>query len=646
MTLSKLSLRNAKRQAEDYLIYFVTVVMAAALLYSFNGLVFSQEIQELSRGMRQLPLVIVLASIVVVGIYGWLVSYAAQFMLTRRSRELGTYLLIGLTNRQVARLFFLENLAVGGCALVLGTVLGGLLYQALRAIVLALFGIAYHFAFTLSVPAAGLTAAYFVLIYLYALGRSRRRIRRMKIYDLICLERQGEEGIRTGRKRRVIFVVSIVLGIVGTLLLMARDLFLGIIGAGFVILFLIGFFLSFASGVPAFFDKRPAKKYQGQTLLVFRTLTAKVAAIGGLMAVISLTFTATLIVEGTGMIFRGIYVGRSQENACFDLYIGIEDELQEYGVYLDYIEENIPVESSLCYSIYSGNDARIMEYLDDNTVYYHYDYERDPVMAFSDYAALRAIAGYGAVELEPDQYLIHCMTYLADALKAFRQPVALGEVTLNFSGVYTEHFVQHYGTGNGHGYILVVPDEAIQAQPVHHWAYAASTVQPVTEEQFATLRAINESDNRRNPMAYDALYAKADEEADVAVQTVLTVFPMYYLALSLTMTAAAILTIQQLSESGNYRRKFELLRKLGMSRKDMVRALRSQLFLYYVMPAVPPVLIGTPFLLNLARVPEPGVMVGINSPGAIAAIALALFFLIYSVYILLAYNGVKRSVLP
>ena len=31
VTLSKLSLRNAKRQARDYLVYFITVVMAAAL---------------------------------------------------------------------------------------------------------------------------------------------------------------------------------------------------------------------------------------------------------------------------------------------------------------------------------------------------------------------------------------------------------------------------------------------------------------------------------------------------------------------------------------------------------------------------------------------------------------------------------------
>ena len=34
MTLSKLSWRNAQRQARDYLVYFVTVVMAAALIYA------------------------------------------------------------------------------------------------------------------------------------------------------------------------------------------------------------------------------------------------------------------------------------------------------------------------------------------------------------------------------------------------------------------------------------------------------------------------------------------------------------------------------------------------------------------------------------------------------------------------------------
>ena len=148
VTLSKLSLRNARRQAKDYLVYFVTVVLAAALLYSFNGLVFSREVRQLSETMDMLSLVIVLASVVVVCIFGWLVSYATGFMLSRRSRELGTYILMGLTNRQVARLFFLENLAVGGAALTLGLMLGGLLYQILRAILFAMFSLPYHFSLT------------------------------------------------------------------------------------------------------------------------------------------------------------------------------------------------------------------------------------------------------------------------------------------------------------------------------------------------------------------------------------------------------------------------------------------------------------------------------------------------------------------
>ena len=63
MTLSKLSMRNAKRQAGDYLIYFATIIMAAALLYAFHGLIFSQEIMELSRSMALLPTMVIMASI-------------------------------------------------------------------------------------------------------------------------------------------------------------------------------------------------------------------------------------------------------------------------------------------------------------------------------------------------------------------------------------------------------------------------------------------------------------------------------------------------------------------------------------------------------------------------------------------------------
>ena len=649
MTLSELSLRNAKRQARDYLVYFVTVVMAAALLYSFNGLVFSQEIITLSKGISVLPLMIVLASVVVVCVFGWLVAYATKFMLLRRGRELGLYLLIGLENRQLARLFFLENLAVGGCALVLGTALGGLLYQAFRAIVLALFGQPYAFSFGFSLPALGLTVLYFALIYLFALRRSRKYIRRANIHDLIYVDRANEGMvIQTGTVRRWMFSFSIVLGVAGTCLLMAGGAILGVIGAGCVIAFLFGFFLSFASGVPAFFDRRPARKYRGQSLLVFRTLTAKLATMGVLMATISMIFTATLISEGAGLVFRGLFAGRAAESACFDLYIGAAGDGPVSRDYFDFIQDNISVERELHYCVYQAEDSRVMDYVERMGEDYHRYFDRDPVLRYSDYAALRAIAGYPPVELKPGEYLIHCRAYLEKHLTGYTQPISLGGASLIPGGVHAEHLLQNYDTGNGARYILVVPDEAAEGLPVFHHAYAAKTAQPVTESQFDLLCDINYRLGEQNLLepSYDEIHTRASEKAEEAAQTVLVVFPLFYLALALTMTAATILTIQQLSETERYRQQFQLLQKLGMDRREMAKALGRQFTIYYVLPAVPPVLIGIPFILHLSRAPEPGVMVGMNSPGAIAAISLGIFFLIYAIYILLAYTSLRRNVLP
>ena len=644
VTLSKLSLRNARRQAKDYLVYFVTVVMAAALLYSFNALTFSQEIKTLSEQMKTLSFMIALATVVVVCVFGWLVAYATKFMLLRRGRELGTYLLIGLENRQVARLFCLENLAVGGCALALGTVLGGLLYQAFRALTLALFKQSYHFSFGFSVPALGLTVVCFGLIYLFALRRSRRYIRKAKIHDLIYADRLNEGVvIQTGKKRRWIFGASIALGVVGTFLIMVWDLTIATAGAGCLILFLFGFFLSFASGVPAFFDKRPARKYKGQNLLVFRTLTAKLATMGVLMATISMIFTATIISEGSGLVFRGLFEGRAAENTCFDLYIGMEGAGRDYSLYQDYIREHIPVEQSVSYSVCCSGSAQVQDYIKTQTAYYSYSYEQDPVLRWSDYAALRSLAGYRTVELSEGQYLIHCMTYLEGPLKAYKEPLTLGGVSLQPGGLYTEPFSQ--GSENGRGYILVVPDEAARGLSVHHSAYAAKTAEPVPYEDYYNLTVVMDKIWEGTGFG-DQITTRAQEEAEVASQTALFVFPLFYLALALTMTAATILTIQQLSETERYKRQFQLLRKLGMDRREMAKALNRQFTIYYTLPAVPPVLIGVPFILHLAHTPEPGVMVGMSSPGNIAAISLGIFFLIYAIYILLAYTSLKRNVLP
>ncbi len=641
--LSKLSLRNAKRQTSDYLVYFVTVIITAALLYAFNGLIFSPEILKLSTLMRSLPVTIVLASIVVVCIMGWLVQYTTSFMFTKRSREFGTYILIGLENRQVARLFFLENLIVGVFALLLGILLGNLVFQALRAILLALFNITYTFAFTFSFRAMGLTLVYFTCIYLFAQYRSRRKIRSMKIYDLIYYDRLNENAALAKSGRRIsTFTVSIIFGITGTLLLLTRSLPTGILGSACIIVFLYGFFLSFSSGVPAWFDRRPRRKYEGQTLLIFRTLSAKLNTMGIVMATIALLFTAVLISQGSGLIFSAIFESRQTAETCFDIFIGTETPTQDCSDLIAYIESSVPVTAAHSYSIYQGTDAHITDYLNENTDYYPC-YPYDTWMKFSDYAALRSMLGYPYVAMKPDEYLIHCVPWQKSAVTACAQTIAIGGATLQPGSVHTETLNQRLWNVNGTDFILILPDEAVLSRPVSHNLYAAMTKEPVSEEQYTALCQIRDE---RELYSHITLYTAPQVQAEYASSTAMLVLPLYYLALVLTMTTATILTIQQLSETDRYRRQFLLLKKLGMDRQEMNRALRLQFTVYYAMPAIPPLFVSIPFLLNLCNATDPGVTEGFYRPLNIICITLALFFMIYAVYIVMAYRSLKRNVLP
>lgn len=646
VTLSKLSARNAKRQARDYLVYFVTIVMAAALIYAFNGLVFSEEIRNLSHFLDSLPLIIVLASAVIICIVGWLVSYTTRFMLTKRSRELGTYVLLGMENKQVARLFFQENLMVGGIAIVCGTLLGNLLFQALRAVTLALFHVPYTFSFSFSISAVLLTAAYFAVIYLFALRRRLRCINRMKIYDLLYLDRQNEkEAVKKSGRRRILFVVSIILGIIGTVLLLLRNLMLGIIGAALIIAFLYGFFLSFSSGVPDYFDKRPAKKFAGNNLLIFRSLASKLTTMGVIMATIAVLFTATLIAEGTGMVFNALFQSRTEQTTCFDIYIASngreEDSLDDYVAYID---ENIDVRADYRYGVYAADNDTVTQYVEANSDYWR-NFEFDTLMSMSDYLSLREMLGYSAVEVLDGQYIIHCQPYLEGLMSSYSQPLTVDGYEMAPGKVYTEHFTQSLWDGNGRGFILVVPNEALTTRPVIHRAYAAMTETPLSEATATAISDIRDAKDK-SIAGYDTVFIKAAIQAENASMYAMIIFPLFYLALVLTMVAATILTIQLLSDTDRYQRQYALLDNLGMERREMERSLSRQFAIFYAMPTLPSLLISLPFIFALGSALDAGVLTGIGQLWAIVGITLTLFFAIYIVYVFAAYTSYRKNVLP
>lgn len=118
--LKKLSIRNAKRQAKDYIIYFITVIIAVALMFSFNSIAVLEDIKELSTLMKSFSNAILGISFIIVFVMAWLINYTMKFMLEKRSKEFGTYQVLGLEKKDIANMFTLENIVIGILAFIIG----------------------------------------------------------------------------------------------------------------------------------------------------------------------------------------------------------------------------------------------------------------------------------------------------------------------------------------------------------------------------------------------------------------------------------------------------------------------------------------------------------------------------------------------
>ena len=104
--LSKLALRNVRRSIKDYVIYMVTVMIAFSLIFAFNFVSFSKDILELSEMMENLRYIIIFVSCIIVFVIAWLINYTMKFMFSKRSKEFGTYMLLGIEKNILTECFY------------------------------------------------------------------------------------------------------------------------------------------------------------------------------------------------------------------------------------------------------------------------------------------------------------------------------------------------------------------------------------------------------------------------------------------------------------------------------------------------------------------------------------------------------------
>lgn len=124
--LFKLSLKNMTKSIKDYAIYFLTLVLGVAIFYMFNSLDSQQAMLEVSSSQREIiKLMITMlgyVSVFVAIVLALLIVYANNFLINRRKKEFGIYMILGMGKRKISKIILMETIFVGIISLIVGLV--------------------------------------------------------------------------------------------------------------------------------------------------------------------------------------------------------------------------------------------------------------------------------------------------------------------------------------------------------------------------------------------------------------------------------------------------------------------------------------------------------------------------------------------
>ena len=337
--LTKLALRNVRRSMRDYAVYFVTLTLGVAMFYAFNAIEDSRVLFEAQEGAANaflasgasvfdiLAQVMTYFSVVVAVVLGFLVLYANRFVVRARKKEFGTYLLLGMSPRQVSSVVLMETLIVGVIALLAGLGLGFLISQAIAFATAGLIGVAisdYHLLF--SAHSAQLTLGCFALIFVVVALFNAVQISRCKLVSLLSASSRSERmPVRNPIVCLVVFVLScLVLAKAYSELNIDGLVFFGEhfrIATALMLIGTLSLFWSAAGFFILLIQRLRGVYFKGLAMFTMRQIAAKVnTAFVSLWAVTVLLFFG-IVVFSTGFSLATVFSDQLEENTQFDASI-------------------------------------------------------------------------------------------------------------------------------------------------------------------------------------------------------------------------------------------------------------------------------------------------------------------------------------
>ena len=595
----KIALLNIKKSYKDYTIYFLTLILGVCIFYSFNSIDSQKVFIEISslnvKYISNLIEIMSGLSIAVSIILGSLILYASNFLIKKRKKELGIYMILGMGKRNISKILLMETSIVGIVSLVVGLILGIGVSQGLSSLTLKLFDIAMdEYRFAISISAIGKTILYFGIIFLFVMIFNVFVISKYKIIDLLTASKRYE-SVRF--KNPIIYLISFVFCVILLGFSYKSILDIGLnskniifkLSIGIAILCTLMFFFSLSGFMVYVVKKNKQVYFKGLNIFLLKQINSKVNTNFLSMTLICIMLFITIMVLSIGISLKKGTEAQLEEITPFDASIILyaNDKSQDIQNILNKINFKISEkEMAETYNEYCS-DVKL------NDLFTSKDEDLDgwgaTFIKISDYNKILKLSGEKERSLSKNDVLI--LSNYAKLAKPINEKLKINN-KVNIKG--KEYLVKSNKviernlrtSFNSDTYcVVVIDDEVLCDYKVYQSVLNIKYLDNNREENNKKYMKIDFNNKEVSDRDIN-IYSKDGVYSVEKVRSTTILFIGIYLGIVFLITSMAVLALQQLSEASDSIERYKVLKRIGANKKMIDKTIFIQSLIYFSLPVI------------------------------------------------------------
>ena len=628
MTTIKLSFRNIKKSFKDYAIYFFTLILGVAIFYVFNSIESQTVLIEVTESTYEIidlmTNMLSATSVFVAFILGFLIIYASRFLIKRRNKEFGIYMLLGMSKRNISMILFFETILIGIISLVVGLGVGIILSQLMSMLVANMFEAdmtKYEFIF--SGDACIKTIVYFGIMYTIVMLFNTINVGKCKLIDLIQTNKKSETiKMKNPVICTIVFIISaialgyayyMVTGGINETIKTSKDIIkpiiIGAVSTFFIFWSLSGLILKIVMSMKNLYTR-------GLNTFTLRQVSSKINTTVFSMTIISLMLFVTICVLSSSLSLKNSMTANLDELAPADIQLSkrvlnedwldqgyneeqirnsklsIREILEKFNFNIDsYLEESVE------YNLYQTEDLTFGDTLGDSLETIKNTYTSlipyniaDDIMTISDYNKIAKFYGNEEYTLNEDEYLIvadyDSMIDIRNVALKNNQEITVFGHTLKPKYKECQYGFVEMASNHINSGIIIIPDNVADKYYIAYNSVIGNYYTNSLEEQREIQEQIKNLSNNPLTSQYNlpSINSRVDiSEASIGIGALVT-FLGLYLGIVFLIASVAILALKELTESTDNKERYKMLRKLGADEKMINKSLFRQIAIFFMFP--------------------------------------------------------------